>query len=112
MHQKMYYKKRCILFFNLLLRNFQGSPSQSPSSIPSLSHADQKDHLQNSIIQKARPYQVEILEQAVEENTIVCLGTGTGKTFISVMLIREKQGQIKGSLNNGGKRTIFLVNTG
>lgn len=65
----------------------------------------------DSLIQNARPYQVEILEQSVKESTIVCLGTGTGKTFISVMLIREKQGQIKGKLDDGGKRTFFLVNT-
>lgn len=65
-----------------------------------------------SSIQSARPYQVEILEQSIKENTIVCLGTGTGKTFISVMLIKEKQGQIKGKLAEGGKRTFFLVNTG
>jgi len=65
-----------------------------------------------SSIQSARPYQVEILEQSIKENTVVCLGTGTGKTFISVMLIKEKQGQIKGKLAEGGKRTFFLVNTG
>ncbi|XP_057315255.1 endoribonuclease Dicer-like isoform X2 [Hydractinia symbiolongicarpus] len=59
----------------------------------------------------ARPYQVEILQRAKSENTVVCLGTGTGKTFISVMLIKEKQGEIGGSIQEGGKRTFFLVNT-
>lgn len=59
-----------------------------------------------------RPYQVEILEKAKHENTIVCLGTGTGKTFISVMLIGEKQNKTRRKFDNGGKRTFFLVNTG
>ena len=59
-----------------------------------------------------RPYQVEILEQALKKNVIVCLGTGTGKTFISVMLIKEKADEIRGTLQNDGKRTFFLVSTG
>ena len=60
----------------------------------------------------ARPYQVELLEMALERNTIVCLGTGTGKTFISVMLIKELSHQIREIYKNGGKRSFFLVNTG
>ena len=60
----------------------------------------------------ARPYQVELLERAKERNTIVCLGTGTGKTFISVMLIKELAHEVRGTYKNGGKRTFFLVNTG
>jgi len=60
----------------------------------------------------ARPYQVELLERAKERNTIVCLGTGTGKTFISVMLIKELAHEVRGTYKKGGKRTFFLVNTG
>lgn len=62
--------------------------------------------------QVARPYQAEILEKAKKENTIVCLATGTGKTFISTMLIKDKQHELLETLKNGGKRTFFLVNTG
>ena len=58
-----------------------------------------------------RPYQLELLEAAIEENTIVVLGTGAGKTFVSVLLIRELQHQILGSFKTH-KRTIFLVTTG
>lgn len=61
---------------------------------------------------EARPYQVELLERAKERNTIVCLGTGTGKTFISVMLIKELAHEVRGTYKKGGKRTFFLVNTG
>ena len=60
----------------------------------------------------ARPYQVELLERAKKRNTIVCLGTGTGKTFISVMLIKELAHKIRETYKKGGKRTFFLVNTG
>lgn len=60
----------------------------------------------------ARPYQVELLERAKQRNTIVCLGTGTGKTFISVMLIKELAHEVRGTYKKGGKRTFFLVNTG
>ena len=60
----------------------------------------------------ARPYQVELLERAKKRNTIVCLGTGTGKTFISVMLIKELAHEVRGTYKKGGKRTFFLVNTG
>lgn len=60
----------------------------------------------------ARPYQVELLERAKERNTIVCLGTGTGKTFISVMLIKELAHEVRETYKQGGRRTFFLVNTG
>ncbi len=61
----------------------------------------------------ARPYQQELLEAALEENTIVNLGTGAGKTFIAVMLIKELSPQIfKSWSEEDAKRTVFLVPTG
>ena len=56
----------------------------------------------------ARPYQFELLEAALEENTIVNLGTGAGKTYIAVMLIKE----LSPSIFFREKRTVFLVTTG
>lgn len=58
-----------------------------------------------------RDYQIEILEAAKERNTIACLGTGTGKTFIAVMLIRENANEVRKPFDEGGKRMFFLVPT-
>ncbi|CAL1295864.1 unnamed protein product [Larinioides sclopetarius] len=58
-----------------------------------------------------RDYQIEILEAAKQRNTIACLGTGTGKTFIAVMLIRENANEVRKPFNEGGKRMFFLVPT-
>ena len=71
-----------------------------------------EDSREGNIEFTPRPYQLEIFEKARKENVIVCLGTGTGKTFISVMLIKDLAHQIKGTLQGGGKRTFFLVTTG
>jgi superfamily II DNA or RNA helicase len=61
-----------------------------------------------------REYQLEMLEAAKKENIIVCLGTGTGKTFISIKLIAylAQVDDIRQPFSEGAKRTIFLVNTG
>ncbi|CAG2100109.1 unnamed protein product [Medioppia subpectinata] len=53
----------------------------------------------------ARPYQVELYEVCKARNTVVCLNTGGGKTFIAVMLIRHLSPQCLVD----GKRTFFLV---
>ncbi|CAL8300555.1 unnamed protein product [Boreogadus saida] len=58
-----------------------------------------------------RKYQVELLEAALEHNTIVCLNTGSGKTFIAVLLTKELSHQIRGDFRDDAKRTVFLVNT-
>ncbi|XP_034432990.1 endoribonuclease Dicer isoform X1 [Hippoglossus hippoglossus] len=58
-----------------------------------------------------RKYQVELLEAALEHNTIVCLNTGSGKTFIAVLLTKELSHQIRGHYQRNAKRTVFLVNT-
>ena len=64
---------------------------------------------------RARPYQEELLQKAIAGNTIVYLGTGSGKTFIAVMLIREMKGLLVGGTKvRGGVsmvQAIFLVSS-
>ncbi|CAL4177969.1 unnamed protein product, partial [Meganyctiphanes norvegica] len=60
---------------------------------------------------KARSYQLELFEYAKKNNSILVLGTGSGKTFISILLIKEFAHQIRGSLSLDAKRTVFVVNT-
>ncbi|KAL5008233.1 hypothetical protein ScPMuIL_013814 [Solemya velum] len=58
-----------------------------------------------------RTYQVELLDAALQHNTIVCLSSASGKTFIAVMFIRELAHQVRTAFENGGRRSIFLVNS-
>lgn len=51
------------------------------------------------------------MEQAKSENLIVCLPTGSGKTKIAIMLIKELSSVLRQSINDGGKRSIMLVPT-
>lgn len=62
---------------------------------------------------EARDYQVELFEKALEQNVIVWLETGAGKTFIATLLIRELSGQTVQPYGTGshGKRTIVLVDS-
>lgn len=79
--------------------------SDAPSAVVSEDEDVPKDEF------VPREYQVELFEAAVKENTIVCLGTGTGKTFIAVMLIKEYEAAVRVPFEEGGKRTFFLVPT-
>ena len=48
---------------------------------------------------------VELLEKAKMKNIIVYLGTGSGKTFIAVMLIKHMRDEVAQK-----KKVIFLAN--
>lgn len=56
--------------------------------------------------------QVELLDKAIKKNTIVQLGTGSGKTFIAVLLIKEFTVQLRLPLAENGRRAFFVVNAG
>ncbi|XP_066938837.1 endoribonuclease Dicer-like [Macrobrachium rosenbergii] len=58
-----------------------------------------------------RAYQIELFKYAREKNSILVLGTGSGKTFIAMLLIQEFAHEIRGSICKGSKRTVFVVNT-
>ncbi|XP_026744965.1 endoribonuclease Dicer-like [Trichoplusia ni] len=59
---------------------------------------------------KSRPYQAQLEEIAVRNNTIIYLPTGSGKTFIAICLIKRFREALQLPWGQGGKRTFFLVN--
>ncbi|CAF1126055.1 unnamed protein product [Adineta steineri] len=67
--------------------------------------------IQQEVVSLPRSYQTELMEQAKLENLVICLPTGSGKTYIAVMLIKEMAHETRRSIDDGGKRTIFLVKT-
>lgn len=58
-----------------------------------------------------RDYQKTLLEVCVAKNSIVFLPTGAGKTLIAVNVIKHFSSSLKLDLKDGGKRSLFLVNT-
>ncbi|XP_052184122.1 endoribonuclease Dicer homolog 2-like isoform X2 [Diospyros lotus] len=56
----------------------------------------------------ARSYQMEALAKAIKQNTIVFLGTGSGKTLIAIMLLRSYAYLLRKPSRNIG---VFLVPT-
>ncbi|CAG9824066.1 unnamed protein product [Phaedon cochleariae] len=58
-----------------------------------------------------RNYQVELMKIGLEKNSIIFLPTGSGKTFIALMILKQMSGSLLESYCNGGKITIILVNT-
>ena len=54
-------------------------------------------------------FQVELLECAIKQNTIVCVNTEGGKRFLSTMLIRELVVKEDGQKNN---LAVLLLNNG
>ncbi|XP_054270904.1 endoribonuclease Dicer isoform X2 [Macrosteles quadrilineatus] len=62
----------------------------------------------------ARDYQVQLADMVIERNKIIFLPTGSGKTFISIMVMLHflKQNDCGSKkVGEGGKRAFFLVNT-
>uniref|UniRef100_A0A0K8S5D2 Uncharacterized protein n=1 Tax=Lygus hesperus TaxID=30085 RepID=A0A0K8S5D2_LYGHE len=61
---------------------------------------------------KPRDYQVELVDTALKNNGIIFMPTGSGKTYVASLLIRElAKGHLEKKFTEGGKRTFFLVNT-
>ncbi|EYU39731.1 hypothetical protein MIMGU_mgv1a0003141mg, partial [Erythranthe guttata] len=49
----------------------------------------ESQHVVADPVSFARSYQLEALEKALKQNTIVFFETGTGKTLIAIMLLRS-----------------------
>lgn len=60
---------------------------------------------------KLRDYQQKLLEVCKSRNSILYLPTGSGKTLIAVKVIETFINDLKTPLSEGGKRSLFLVNT-
>ncbi|KYN08971.1 Endoribonuclease Dicer [Trachymyrmex cornetzi] len=58
-----------------------------------------------------RAYQIDLYERAVQNNMILYLPTGAGKTYIAVMLLKHLSCDVRKPYQEGGKRSIFVVNT-
>lgn len=44
---------------------------------------------------RARPYQVDLLQIAIQRNTIVFLPTGSGKTFIALQMLKYLSSELE-----------------
>ncbi|XP_046985158.1 endoribonuclease Dcr-1-like [Schistocerca americana] len=58
-----------------------------------------------------REHQVELLDAAKERNIIVCLCSSSGRVFIATKLIQEFSNAIRRPIKNGGKRSVYLVDS-
>ncbi|XP_018331371.1 endoribonuclease Dicer [Agrilus planipennis] len=58
-----------------------------------------------------RNYQLQLMKIALKQNTILFLPTGSGKTFIAVLLIKRLSQDLEIPVKDGGKVTLFLVST-
>ncbi|XP_053658601.1 endoribonuclease Dicer [Anopheles marshallii] len=58
-----------------------------------------------------RNYQTQMKEICLAKNTIIYLPTGSGKTFIALLVMKEISYQLRNTIEEGGKRTFFLANT-
>ncbi|GKC11936.1 endoribonuclease Dicer homolog 2, partial [Tanacetum coccineum] len=87
----------CVL---VIMANNNGNGSSGSNSDVSI---DDQHKFSN-----ARSYQIEALNQAIKQNTIVFLETGSGKTLIAIMLLRRYAHLLKKPSPN---IAVFLVPT-
>ncbi|XP_054159214.1 endoribonuclease Dicer-like [Oppia nitens] len=68
---------------------------------------------EKSVKYKPHSYQEQLYMAAKDRNIIACLGTGTGKTFIAIMLMRDPKfaAALRGQYPQEAKRTVFIVPT-
>ena len=52
-----------------------------------------------------------MLEKCIRNNLILFMQTGSGKTYIAIMLLKHMSSPLRQPYSNGGKRAIFLATT-
>lgn len=58
---------------------------------------------------KPRAYQLELYEHAKKQNSILVLGTGSGKTFISILLIKDLGHQVCNGISLVGMLSLWAM---
>ncbi|XP_004529883.1 endoribonuclease dcr-1 [Ceratitis capitata] len=58
-----------------------------------------------------RRYQMELLNYVMNRNAVIYLPTGAGKTYVAIMALRQFSHKMQETIENGGKRSIFMCNT-
>ncbi|XP_053966118.1 endoribonuclease dcr-1 [Anastrepha ludens] len=58
-----------------------------------------------------RHYQLDLLNYVMGRNAIIYLPTGAGKTYVAIMALKRFSHQMQETIENGGKRAIFMCNT-
>nr|CAI5861281.1 unnamed protein product [Callosobruchus analis] len=58
-----------------------------------------------------RNYQLELMKIAEKQNSIIYLPTGSGKTYIAILVLKQLGKSLLKSYSQGGKITVVLVNS-
>nr|7W0A_A Chain A, Dicer-2, isoform A [Drosophila melanogaster]7W0A_E Chain E, Dicer-2, isoform A [Drosophila melanogaster]7W0B_A Chain A, Dicer-2, isoform A [Drosophila melanogaster]7W0C_A Chain A, Dicer-2, isoform A [Drosophila melanogaster]7W0D_A Chain A, Dicer-2, isoform A [Drosophila melanogaster]7W0D_F Chain F, Dicer-2, isoform A [Drosophila melanogaster]7W0E_A Chain A, Dicer-2, isoform A [Drosophila melanogaster]8HF0_A Chain A, Dicer-2, isoform A [Drosophila melanogaster]8HF0_D Chain D, Dic len=60
---------------------------------------------------KPRGYQLRLVDHLTKSNGIVYLPTGSGKTFVAILVLKRFSQDFDKPIESGGKRALFMCNT-
>ncbi|XP_033154392.1 endoribonuclease Dicer [Drosophila mauritiana] len=60
---------------------------------------------------KPRSYQLRLVDYLTKRNGIVYLPTGSGKTFVAILVLKRFSQDLDKPIAKGGKRALFMCNT-
>ncbi|KAH8401310.1 hypothetical protein KR009_004470, partial [Drosophila setifemur] len=63
------------------------------------------------ILSQPRSYQLRLVDYVTKRNGIIYLPTGSGKTFVAILALKRFSKDMDKSIENGGKRALFICNT-
>ncbi|RUS80555.1 hypothetical protein EGW08_011695 [Elysia chlorotica] len=58
-----------------------------------------------------RTYQIQLLDAALQRNTLLCQGCPSNKLFLALMVAKEMSSSTRSSIKDGGKRTFYLTDS-